>query len=476
MTKDGKINLLSKLDPLVHPRTEAAKVLNLPQHILLWMLAAGLVALCLWDCFLFIVVVNLILCSLYFCVMLLKCGLMFLAEWRDPRVRIASQDVDALRKSALPVYTVMVPLYHEAGVAVSLMRAIDALEYPGEMLDVKLLLEADDTETIAAVQKAMLEAKTKPEIVLAPSAGPRTKPRACNEGLARARGEFTVVYDAEDRPDPDQLLKAVAAFRKLENRIACLQCALDFYNPQRNWLTRQFTVEYAAWFDLFLPGLHVADLPIPLGGTSNHFRTATLRAVGGWDPYNLTEDCELGMRLHATGNRTAILASTTWEEASSEWGVWMRQRSRWSKGYAQTFLALTRRPFRLARQLGLRGLAGFLLVVGGFTLIQLVNPVYWVVGGLYLAIRWQMLYAGDRMSEFFFTVSIALVFANVLFILANLAAARRRGGGRLYLAALMSPAYWVMASLATWRGVLQLLTKPFYWEKTPHGPTSRLET
>ncbi len=455
------------LDARIHPRTDASVVLAPGQRAVLWALAAGAAALALWDWFFALCATNLLLSALYFAAFAAKLAFMAKAARRDPRIRVSDAELAAARGEDLPVYTILLPMYHEARIVPALLRALEALDYPAEQLDIKFLLEADDDETRAAADTA--DTRLACEVVLAPDVGPRTKPRACNEGLARARGEFTVIYDAEDRPDPDQLLKAVAAFRRLPRHVACLQCALDFYNRHQNWLTRQFTIEYAAWFDLFLPGLHAAGLPIPLGGTSNHFRTAALRAAGGWDPYNLTEDCELGMQLHAMGNRTCILDATTWEEATSRLGPWIRQRSRWSKGYAQTFLVLMRHPLRTVRRLGGRGMLGFLAVVGVFTLAQLVNPIYWLAGGLHLAIGWRILYPGDRISVFFFGMAVVLAAGNLLFIAANLLAARRRGGGRLYCDALLSPVCWVLASFAAWRGVAQLATRPFQWEKTPHG-------
>jgi len=468
MTPSGSGGV-SALDAQIHPRTDAAVVLAPAQRVVLWASLAGAVVFALWDWFFALCATNLLLAALYFAAFAAKLTLMAQAARRDPRVRVSTAELAALRETELPIYTILLPMYHEARVVPSLLRALEAMDYPAARLDIKFLLESDDEPTRLAVRDA--RTRLPIEVVLAPAAGPRTKPRACNEGLARARGEFTVIYDAEDRPEPDQLLKAVAAFRRLPRHIACLQCSLDFYNRRQNWLTRQFTIEYAAWFDLFLPGLHAAGLPIPLGGTSNHFRTTALRAAGGWDPYNLTEDCELGMHLHAMGNRTGILDSTTWEEATARLGPWIRQRSRWAKGYMQTFLVLMRHPFRTAERLGGWGMFGFLAVVGVFTLAQIVNPVYWVIGGLHLVIGWRILYPDNAVSVFFFVIALLLAAGNLMFIAANLLAAHRRGGGRFYCDAILSPVCWMLGSVAAWRGVAQLATCPFQWEKTSHGET-----
>ncbi|MFH0911941.1 MAG: glycosyltransferase [Planctomycetota bacterium] len=405
-------------------------------------------------------------------------------------IRVSPEELSALREEDLPVYTVLVPLYRESAVAGRIVAAMERLDYPAEKLDVKFLLEEDDASTARACTGLALPEGA--EIVLVPHSFPKTKPKACMHGLARARGEYLVIYDAEDRPEPDQLRKAVAAFRRAEERVACLQVKLNYYNPDENRLTKWFTIEYTAWFDLFLPGLHSLGAPIPLGGTSNHFRTAILREVGGWDPFNVTEDCDLGIRLHRRGFRTAILDSTTWEEANSRLGNWIRQRSRWVKGYLQTHLVHTRSIVQTLKELGPFGAASFLLTVGGLSLTLLLNPVFWTIlllyGGLWAGAAlgfgvhpWQMIYTDrvsdidlsftlwSRLSWVFFGVSGVLFLANGVFILINVLACFRRGLGRLAPLALLSPLYWALISLAAWKGLVQLLFRPSYWEKTRHG-------
>src|SRR6185312_3160425 len=219
-----------------------------------------------------------------------------------------------------------------------------------------LVLEADDAETIAAAE-AVREAGF--ELVLVPEGVPRTKPKAANFALQFARGEYLVIYDAEDRPEPDQLLKAVAAFRAGPRTLACVQARLNFYNADHNWLTRMFALDYALWFDMLLPGLDRIGMPMPLGGTSNHFRTAILRDIGGWDAFNVTEDADIGIRLAQLGYRVSMLDSTTFEEAPLRFGVWLRQRSRWLKGYMQTWLVHMRDPVSLMRRTGISGFIAF---------------------------------------------------------------------------------------------------------------------
>ena len=207
-------------------------------------------------------------------------------------------------------------------------------DYPREKLDIVIALEADDRDTRAAIEKR--KGCLPVTLVTVPVSHPRTKPKALNAALPFARGSFTVIYDAEDRPEPDQLRRALQAFGAGGNRLACVQAKLCIDNTGDGWLARMFTAEYAGQFDVFLPGLAAMRLPLPLGGSSNHFRTATLRAIGGWDAYNVTEDADLGMRLSRFGHRTAVIASTTYEEAPARLGAWLRQRTRWFKGWMQT--------------------------------------------------------------------------------------------------------------------------------------------
>jgi glycosyltransferase XagB len=231
----------------------------------------------------------------------------------------------------LPVYTIICPLYREANIVSDLVAAIRAIDYPPEKLDVKFVVEADDGDTKRALVR--LDLGPPFEIITAPSIGPRTKPKALNVALPLARGVYTVVYDAEDVPEPDQLRRAVGAFTAADDRLACLQASLTIDNTSDNWLARMFTANYAGQFDVFLPGLAALKLPFPLGGSSNHFRTAALRDVGGWDPYNVTEDADLGIRLYRLGYRSATLLSATYEEAPARFVPWLKQRTRWYKGW-----------------------------------------------------------------------------------------------------------------------------------------------
>jgi glycosyltransferase XagB len=400
-----------------------------------------------------------------------------------------------------PMYTVLVPLYREKNVAGSILTNLAKLDYPRDRLDVKFLLEADDPETLPALQAAGIPAWA--EVVVVPLGQPKTKPRACNHGLMRAKGELLVIFDAEDRPAPDQLKQAAYAFTQIDERTVCLQAHLAYHNHRQNLLTRWFALEYNVWFRRYLGGLERMRVPIPLGGTSNHFRTATLRQLGGWDPFNVTEDCDLGVRLYQAGFRTRILDSVTWEEANSRVGNWIRQRSRWIKGYLVTHLVWCRRPLALVANLGPWGAFGFLLSVFCVSALSALNLVLWTVMGIYAAliavdlsrgydlvtlittrpevaaydrVSWPMLFLNrgedpywSQLSLIFFVTSLCLIAGNFAFVIINAATGRRKDQKGLGLAALISPLYWILISIAAWKAVWQLIVKPHYWEKTVHG-------
>jgi len=422
------------------------------------------------------VVVNAALQLLYVLLMVfylglaaVKLGLAARVERTGQGIDVTAEEIATLDRADLPTYTVLVPAYREGSVLPILARALSALDYPHDRLDVKLLLEADDAETIAAARALRLPSFI--DIVVVPVSEPRTKPKACNYGLQLARGEYIVIFDAEDIPDPDQLLKAVAAFGAAPPDVACLQAKLAYFHRGQNLLTRWFTAEYMMWFDLLLPALYAFRLPIPLGGTSNHFRTAVLRDIGAWDPYNVTEDADLGIRLHKGGYKTAIVDATTYEEANSDVGNWVRQRSRWLKGYMQTWLVHMRHPVALARSMGPLSFLGFQIVVGGTPITLLLNPVYAVLTTL-----WYMTHAGVLHALFpgwvYALAAANLCIGNFAFMYANMIAVARRSVWDLVAWTILSPVYWTLMSIAAWKGLVQLITRPSYWEKTEHGLTT----
>ena len=300
----------------------------------------------------------------------------------------------------------------------------------------------------------------------------RTKPRACNYALRFIRGSCTVIYDAEDRPDPDQLKKVVAAFRVAPPDVACFQARLNVYNADDNWLTRMFALEYAAWFDFLLPGLGRLGIPIPLGGTSNHFRTEILTGVCGWDAFNVTEDADLGVRLARLGYRVLPIDSSTYEEATPSLGGWIRQRSRWLKGYMQTALVHLRAPARFIRTVGVLPFLGFVIFLLGAVMTSLLSPFFWILSCV-LALIGSEAVLGPYGAVVATLSYVSLIGGNcVLTLLAMLAPLKRRW---LHLAPYGASVffYWLLISLAAYKGLYQLVRRPFYWEKTQHGLARR---
>lgn len=397
-------------------------------------------------------------------------GLIFLA-WTFLRL-LGTLSLRSVRRTPypmpeckLPVYTIVIALYREAAAARALVESLRRLNYPAEKLDVKLVLEPDDRETQDALAAMNLTAPF--EVIVAPASGPRTKPKALNAALPFARGAFIAVYDAEDRPEPDQLRLAYEAFLAGDARLACVQARLTIDNTSDSWLTRLFTAEYAGLFDVFLPGLAAWRLPLPLGGSSNHFRTAVLRDCGAWDPYNVTEDADLGMRLARLGYRTAVIQSTTYEEAPARFRPWLKQRTRWCKGWMQTWVVHMRSPGRLKADLGWLGFGVFQLLVGGTVLAALVHSLF------VAELLWELAAAvAGRDGSALTAVSvhaIALVLGYAISIWVSTLGLARRGLLGCAWALVLIPIYWVMLSIAAWRALFQLVSDPYRWEKTEHG-------
>ena len=401
-------------------------------------------------------------------------------------IYITDDDIRALRDEDLPLYTLLVPLFHEQEMLPHILSNIAKIDYPREKLDVKILMEEEDEETLGKARKLglfgnveeIISPMTEEEYrkflsifhpVVVPFAEIKTKPRACNYGLKRARGEFVVIYDAEDLPDRDQLKKTVIAFRRLGPEYACVQCLLNFYNPRRNYLTRWFSIEYSYYYDYYIQGLDKIDAPIPLGGTSNHFRMRALRELGAWDPFNVTEDADLGMRIARKKYKTGVLNSHTYEEAVTNVGSWIKQRSRWVKGFVITWFVTMRHPIRVYRDIGLKNFIIFQTGFGGNFYLPLMNLFLWVV-----------FLAGFIIPEFFSKwfdfwpfAAIAvfnLLVGNLFFLSMMLLATWKEKQKDLLIYALLSPIYWLFMSIGAWKGFLQLaMGKAYKWEKTAHG-------
>lgn len=382
--------------------------------------------------------------------------------------RVSDADVAGLTDLELPRYTVLVPVFREANIVAQLVANLGKIDYPVDKLEVLVLIEEEDIVT----RDAFLGANPPPHfhIVTIPRGAPQTKPRACNVGLYFATGEYLVIYDAEDTPDADQLKKAVVAFRRGGDKTVCIQASLNYFNADENVLTRMFTLEYSYWFDYMLAGLDAADLPIPLGGTSNHFRTSALIELGGWDPYNVTEDADLGIRASALGYRVGVVNSTTMEEANTSVPNFIRQRSRWIKGYMQTTLVHARRPRQLIREIGLRRFLSFALLIGG------TPATFLGVIPLYVVTLFTIFIPAEFLGQFFpvwllWLSLVNFVIGNTVMVYLSMMGPYKRGTFALILWAVLNPVYWILHSLASYKGLWQLLTRPHYWEKTEHGLT-----
>lgn len=375
-------------------------------------------------------------------------------------------EIASLTDDELPIYTILVPVYNEPEIVSMLIKGLGQLDYPHEKLDVLLLLEEKDRVTIEAAKAAHPPHYIR--FIYIPDSQPKTKPKACNYGLAFAQGDYLTIYDAEDIPDPDQLKKAILAFRNGSPDLVCVQAALNYFNRDENFLTRMFTLEYSYWFDYLLPGLDSLRLPIPLGGTSNHFRTDRLLELGGWDPFNVTEDADLGIRASQRGYRVGVIDSTTYEEANCRLKNWIRQRSRWIKGYMQTWLVHNRDPWKSLKTLGLGNWLAYQFFIGGTIVCFLSNPILWLFF-IYAAISrapWlEQLFPGWILYISLFN----LILGNSIGIYLNMIAVFRRKYYNLTLYALLNPIYWLLHSAASYMALWQLFTKPFYWEKTIHG-------
>lgn len=375
-------------------------------------------------------------------------------------------ELAAIDDAVLPMYTVLVPVFREARVVGRLVENLGRIDWPADKLEIVILVEEEDDETREAIA-----ASDPPEnfiVVIVPKGAPQTKPRACNVGLEVARGEYLVIYDAEDAPEPDQLKKTWVAFRRADESTAVIQAALNYFNARENLLTRLFSLEYSYWFDYMLTGLDVRDLPIPLGGTSNHFRTSALRELGGWDPYNVTEDADLEIRASALGYRVGVVDSTTMEEATSRMGIFVGQRSRWIKGYMQTALVHARQPRALVKQIGWRRFASFALLIAGTPLTFLGVIPFTVLLVLSFVIPWVDMSAAFPPLVLWICLLNFLI-GNSLMIYLNMMGPYKRGSFWLVGWAMLNPVYWLLHSIASYKALWQLITRPHYWQKTEHG-------
>ena len=362
-------------------------------------------------------------------------------------------------ESYLPIYTVMIAAYDEAPVMAQLARAMHAIDWPADKLDSLLLLEEDDATTLPAALRANFPRGTR--ILTVPDGLPRTKPRALNYGLARAKGDYVCIFDVEDRPHPKQLKSAYRRFRHAASDYACLQAPLIGANANRAWLAAHWSLEYAVQFRFLLPALAAIRAPIPIGGTSNHFDKAKLISAGGWDAFNVTEDADLGLRFARLRWQIGTIETGTLEDAPTSFRDWTTQRTRWIKGFMQTWLVLMKRPRQTARQMGWPNFAMMQLTLGGAILAPLAHGPFLIV--LFAGMLFEQLSPG--------IAGWALLFTGWLITLVGDALAPGVPRRARWFAALTRPLYWPLHSIAAWIALSEMVTKPHYWAKTPHEPS-----
>lgn len=393
------------------------------------------------------------------------------------------EEVNALDEQALPIYGILVPLRGEEAVVHRLVGSLSKLRYPTDKLKVILLLEQNDPKTVDAVKRLTLPSNF--HVLVLADFGPRTKPKACNYGLWYAHQlgvERIVVYDAEDRVEPDQLLKAVLAFDQATNDVWCIQARLEYYNHNQNLLTRLFSAEYVTFYNLFLPGLSAMKWLVTLGGTSNHFILERLWQLGGWDAANVTEDIDLGVWIARRGGRVQVLDSVTWEEANSQVPNWIRQRLRWIKGHMQSFAVHLKNPWQLYKDLGAVNFGVFMTLIGGTPISLLLSPLFLLMTLIYIMSRTALVTANpewalaiqlgiERLFPPFIMYAgvLCLIFGNfaVFYYLQIGNMVRGLYGNVIW--GFAAPFYWLLMSFASWRALFQLLRNPHYWEKTKHG-------
>lgn len=390
----------------------------------------------------------------------------------DP-VRTASQQPAS--PAVWPRYGVLVPVYKESLVVPGLVEAMAALAYPRDRLDIVFITEESDVATRLALLAQPLESCMR--VVTVPDGEPRTKPRALNYALADCRADLIAIYDAEDAPDADQLLEAARCFASRPGRLACLQAALVIDDAAPGYFQRHFAFEYATLFQTVLPMLAKHALPIPLGGTSNHFRRDALVAAGGWDAFNVTEDADLGFRLVRLGYEIDVLASRTFEEAPACWTDWLKQRSRWLKGWMVTYLVHTRQPVVLTGQLGIYRSAVFHALLGGMILSAIAHPWLYLLAGANVIQHGApvpVLPEGraERLVWWLAIATVTLGYMTSVVLTWTIARAtcRRWRPWRDGLLVLLIPIYWLAISAAAYVAVIELVRRPFHWMKTPHRP------
>ncbi len=408
----------------------------------------------------------------------LLCILSFLVIFINSLVLTAALTVAGLKKAVprsappptlarLPKVSLLLPLHREAEIAGALLERLARIDYPRECLDVILITESDDRITREAIAQTKL-----PPWVRTIRVGPghvRTKPRAMNAGLDFCRGSIIGVYDAEDAPHPRQIREVVDRFARSRPEVACLQGRLGFYNAKRSWITRCFAIDYATWFWIVLPALRHFRWPVPLGGTTVFFRREAIEKVGAWDSHNVTEDADLGVRLARAGYVTDLIDSVTTEEATARPVAWIRQRSRWQKGYALTWASHMRNPLATFRDLGPWAFIGLQVLFLGSLSSAVLAPVMWSFWLILIGVAHPFVELTTPVARFALAVGfLAILVVNTA---AGAVALARQGRTDLIGWLPVMHVYQPLATLSVAKALVELVHKPFFWDKTAHAVT-----
>lgn len=386
-------------------------------------------------------------------------GLRILATTAEEDGHITIKDED------LPKYTILIPLFREAAVIPRLVRALSEIHYPPEKKQVLIILEEEDDETPIAL-KAIKNLPSYFQIVTVPNSLPQTKAKACNYAMQFATGDVTTIFDAEDRPDSDQLKKVAQRFAQVEENVVCIQAKLCYYNAGENWLTGMFTIEYANLFNYVLPAMSKFDFPIPLGGSSNHFKTKILREMHGWDPYNVTEDADLGLRLSARGYKTQTIHSFTPEEAPITVGAWVKQRSRWVKGYFHTFFVYMRHPIYVYKRYGFKGFVFFVYMLFLSPFLLATMPIMLYFSGKIILGLYGFPHITEQILKYFTVFNLLYGYFGLLFMTFIMKQVQDLSPVRLWFT---YPFYFILHVIAACIAFYKLLTNPHKWDKTTHG-------
>ncbi|MDA1334696.1 MAG: glycosyltransferase [bacterium] len=462
-------------DFLYLPTIHSAKHHWLPENISLGVVV-GVLTLGLFAVLKFVVEISLLVfvsmsVTLFYVVFLVFKILVVIRGKSYEFIDFTDEKIAAILDDELPMYTVFIPLLHEAEVIPQIIKGMTSIDYPRDKIEFLITLEQHDIETRQAIEE--VGPPNNFRIITLPDIKPKSKPKALNVAFREARGEFFVIYDAEIIPDKDQLKKAYLAFKDNPN-IACLQTRLDHYNANQNLITMLFNGEFSFHYDYFLPGLQKLGYPIPLSGHSTHFRKLVMKEIGAWDPYNVTEDCDVGIRLYRQGYETGILNSLSQEEATSSLAGWIPQRTRWMKGFIQTSLVHLRHPFRCKNELGgWENFFAFLLIVPGTVVLNLLNIVSWALLATWFLTETNIIQKLYPAPVLYMAVLTYIVGMSV-FAFLNIFALYKRGRYELVKFNLLTPIYWMLLAIATVRAVVQIVTNPHTWEKTKHG--SHLKT